>query len=83
MKNIVREVLTNYFNGSYAQMAALFGVSAQAVRKWEVQGFFPADTGRMEQAHQLTGIAREKLNPRAHKITSDFKNRLLQFHQAA
>ncbi|MGD8109356.1 hypothetical protein [Vibrio sp. TRT 17S01] len=83
MKNIVRMVLTKYFNGSYTQMAELFGVSAQAVRKWENQAFFPADTGRMEQAHALTGIERKKLNPRAHQTSTDFKYRLQKYRKAA
>ncbi|MDK9757657.1 hypothetical protein KIV40_20225 [Vibrio sp. D173a] len=77
--NVVNIVLNQYFQGSYKNMGQLFGVSAQAVRKWEVVGEFPAKNGRTQQAHELTNFSYQMLTPSAFKSPQSFKTRLAQF----
>lgn len=54
-----------------------------AVRKWEVDGEFPAKRGRTQQAHELTGIDHKKLTPSVFKSPDGFKDRLRDFRRAA
>ncbi|CAH8235456.1 hypothetical protein [Vibrio aestuarianus] len=82
-KNIVTQILNQYFKGSLASMASLFGVSPMAVRKWQELGEFPAKHGRMQQAHELTGIDYKKLTPSAYQAPDGFSQRLQQFQLAA
>lgn len=82
-KNIVTQILNEYFNGNHASMAVLFGVSSMAVRKWQILGEFPAKNGRMQQAHELTGIDYKKLTPSAYKSPDGFNKRLQNFQLAA
>lgn len=81
--NVVTKILNQYFGGSYGRMASLFGVSQMAVRKWEVDGEFPAKRGRTQQAHELTGIDHKKLTPSVFKSPDGFKDRLRDFRRAA
>ncbi|MBT2946387.1 hypothetical protein PO25_00685 [Vibrio anguillarum] len=77
--NIVSEILNEHFDGSYQAMGSLFGVTAQAVRKWEKSGEFPAKNGRTQQAHELTNLSYEVLTPTAFKSPTSFKSRLAEF----
>ena len=77
--NIVSQVLKKHFQGSYQAMGDLFGVSSQAVRKWEKSGEFPAKNGRTQQAHELTNLSYEVLTPTAFKSPTSFKSRLAEF----
>lgn len=83
MDNIVTEILTTKFDGNYTHMGSAFGVSPMAVRKWEIAGEFPAKNGRMQQAHELTGIEYKKLTPSAFKSPPEFKSRLMKFQRIA
>ncbi|WED23056.1 hypothetical protein L3Q72_06585 [Vibrio sp. JC009] len=83
MPNIVKIVLTKYFSGNYAHMAETFGVSPMAVRKWEASEEFPAKLGRMQQAHELTGLDYKMLTPSAFKSPEGFNSRLQKFRSAA
>ncbi len=67
-ENIVTEVLNQHFDGKYVYAAKYFGVSAPAFRKWEEQREFPAKSGRMYQAHVLTGLSYETLTPSIFKL---------------
>lgn len=69
--NVVTRVLQEHFDGKYARAAKHFGVSAPAFRKWEEQGEFPAKSGRMHQAHLLTGLSYEELNPSIFKLPDE------------
>ena len=81
--NVVKVVLNQYFEGSYKNMGELFGVTAQAVRKWEVAGEFPAKNGRTQQAHELTSFSYKVLTPSAFKSPLSFKSRLAEFSKTA
>ncbi|MEZ8852270.1 hypothetical protein [Vibrio lentus] len=81
--NIVSKVLNKHFQGSYQAMGDLFGVSSQAVRKWEVAGEFPAKNGRTQQAHELTSFSYKVLTPSAFKSSLSFKSRLAEFSKTA
>lgn len=83
MHNIVSNVRFEFFNGSYSKMAEVFGVSSMAVRKWEASQEFPAKHGRMQQAHELTGIDHKILTPSAFTVPDDFQYRLQKFREAA
>lgn len=83
MHNIVSNVRFEFFNGSYSKMAEVFGVSSMAVRKWEASQEFPAKHGRMQQAHELTGIDYKKLTPSAYKSPDGFNKRLQNFQLVA
>ncbi|HDZ9327769.1 TPA: hypothetical protein RUZ39_001669 [Vibrio cholerae] len=64
-------------------MGDTFGVSSMAVRKWEFTKEFPAKLGRMQQAHELTGIDYKKLTPSAFQSPDGFESRLQKFKDAA
>lgn len=81
--NIVKQVLDQYFKGSYQAMGLLFGVTSQAVRKWEDMGEFPAKNGRTQQAHELTCLKYELLTPSAYRSPIGFKERLAEFIKPA
>ncbi|EJK2113532.1 hypothetical protein ATY35_09580 [Vibrio cidicii] len=81
--NIVTKILEHFFGGSYSQMAKSFGVSQMAVRKWEISKEFPAKHGRMQQAHELTGIDYKILTPSAFKSPKDFEFRLQEYRKTA
>ncbi|NOH85512.1 hypothetical protein F0249_17085 [Vibrio sp. 03-59-1] len=81
--NIVKKILSQYFKGNYQAMGELFGVTSQAVRKWELVGEFPAKNGRTQQAHELTNLSHRVLTPSAFKSPNDFKTRLAVFLKAA
>lgn len=61
--NIVSQVREDYFGGDRTRAARHFGVSVPGWRKWEEQGEFPAKSGRMQQAHELTGLDYKVLSP--------------------
>ncbi|MEF2482158.1 hypothetical protein V4D09_02470 [Vibrio mimicus] len=82
-QNIVTKILNQHFGGSYVLMADVFGVSQMAVRKWAFSKEFPAKHGRMQQAHELTGIDYKVLTPSAFKSPDGFNLRLQKFHTAA
>ncbi|ODA29887.1 hypothetical protein [Veronia pacifica] len=61
--NIVSRVRKIHFNGSLTKAAQYFNVSSTAYHKWESDGEFPAKSGRMQQAHVLTGYSYQVLTP--------------------
>ncbi|WP_223866715.1 hypothetical protein [Candidatus Enterovibrio escicola] len=69
-KNIVTQIRDKYFGGSFAAAARAFDVSATAYRKWELElSEFPANQGRMQRAHEITGLEYQILSPSIFKPT--------------
>ncbi|CEO39420.1 hypothetical protein [Photobacterium kishitanii] len=68
MENVVTHVKATYFDGSLKKAAEFFGVSSVAFRKWELEKEFPAKSGRMQQAHELTKLDYVVLAPSIFKL---------------